>query len=181
MNISIRVQQLSHEVRNFEADKKIPATCSDKKRSTYLRYRNTGMKQFKIESLRKSALDRAVKHDVQIIKLQDFLKVAAIIVDDTGNVIAVEEPTGVLSEKGTIRVFKIIPESSTTKQGQSYWSFLDHIGDRISVLNCTHKQRINFEVFHDKEEQERFYDMIATGFTHYSSRRRSNGQLLGQD
>lgn len=181
MNISIRVQQLSHEVRNFEVNDKVPATYSDKKRSTYLKHRSTGIKRFNIASLRKLSLDKAVKHDVQVIKLQDFLKVAAIIVDDAGEVIAVENPTGVLSGKSNIRVFRIIPESSTTKLGESYWSFLDHIGDRIFVLNCSHKQKISFEVFHDKEEQERFYDMIATGFANYSSKRRSNGRLLGQE
>lgn len=181
MNISSKVQQLSHEVRNFEADDRIPSTYSEKKRSTYLKHRSTGMKQFKIEAIRKLALDKVVKHDVQIIKLQDFLKVAAIIVDDAGNVIAVEKPTGVLSEKSNIRVFRIIPESSTTKSENSYWSFLDHIGDRIYVLNCSHNQKINFDVFHDKKEQERFYDMIATGFVNYSSKRRSNEQLLGQE
>lgn len=181
MNISIRIQQLSHEVRNFEVNDKVPATYSDKKRSTYLKHRNTGMKRFNNESIRKSLLDKAVNHDVQVIKLQDFLKVAAIIVDDAGNVIAIEKPTGVLSEKSNIRVFKIIPESSTIKPGESYWSFLDHIGDRIFVLNCSHNQKINFEVFHDKEEQERFYDMIAVGFTNYSNKRRSNGRLLERE
>lgn len=181
MNISTRVQQLSHEVRNFETDDKNPTTYSAKKRSTYLIHRNIGMKQFKIESMRKLALDKAVRHNVQIIKLQDFLKVAAIIVDDAGNVIAIEKPTGVLSDQNNIRVFRIIPESSTTKPGESYWSFLDHIGDRIFVLNSSHKQKIKFEVFYNKEEQERFYDMIATGFTNYSSKRSNNGQLLDHD
>lgn len=181
MKISTRVQQLSYEIINFEADDKVPATYSDKKRSTYLKHRNTGINRFSIESLRKSVLDKAVKHDVQVIKLQDFLRVAAIIVDDAGDVVAVEQPTGVLSKKSNVRVFRIILESSTIKLGESYWSFLDRIGDRIYVLNCSHKQKINFEVFHNKEEQERFYDMIATGFAKYSSRRKSNGQVFGQE
>lgn len=181
MNVSIKVQQLSHEIRNFEADDKPSSTYSDKKRSTYLKYRVHSMKHFNMESTRKLALDKAVRHAPQVIKLQDFLKEAALVVDNNGKVIAIEKPTEALSGTSEIRVFRIIPESSTTKQGESYWSFLDHIGDRIFVLNCSHKQRISFEVFHNKEEQERFYDMIATGFTNYSNRRRLNGQSLGQD
>lgn len=169
MNISMKVQQLSHEVRNFEVNYKVPTTYSDKRRLTYLKYRNTGMKRFNIESIRKLVLNKAVKHDVQVIKLQDFLKVAAIIVDDTGDVIAVEQPTEVLSEKSNTRVFRIIPESSTIKLGDAYWSFLDHIGDRIFVLTRSHKQKINVKFFHDIKEQERFYDMIATGFANYSN------------
>lgn len=178
MNINIRVQQLSHEIRNFEADDKIPAAYSDKRRSTYLKHLNHGMHQYKIESIKKLALDKKIKHDVQVIKLQDFLKEAAMIVDNEGNVIAIEQPVGVLKLNSDIRIFKVLPESSTVKPGQSYWSFLDHIGDRVFVLNASHKQNIKFEIFSDREEQGRFYDMIATGFENYSKRRRQNGSIL---